>query len=460
MAPDNKGQPGEVDFPEGIGHDRGMSRRNFLKTTAIAAGGLVGAGTLAAGLTKRKEMLAMAETETGTTGGEAGVTIPGIYPSSIVEMADGSLMTEGGQQSTDRGRTWQKSDTFQPGGLSAAGSMTGSLGLLRLANGDLGTYYCDVWTNETALGNKTNNWFFRWSDDEGQSWSEPSKITLDGLTMGLGGTMFALRDGRLAVATYSQFLGSRFDKRGCSWGTYKGVRFQTETEGHFPLAEVARVYYSDDNGRQWQACDGWIMGWRDEKWSDAFTEPSGVELKDGRVMLMGRALTGRLYKAISDDRGHSRWPGAQPTALMASYSPCRVGRIPSTGDLLIIWNQLSREETRKGFRRARLSCAISKDDGQTWEHFKNIEAIESLAGVSYIPPDPDLTLVWGDDEVGELPEDYGNFHYPRLAFVGDEAFVSYAAGRCTLATDDQGKPTVQYTGGSKLRILPVSWFYQ
>jgi len=200
----------------------------------------------------------------------------------------------------------------------------------------------------TALGNAMNNWFFRWSSDEGATWSNPAKITLDGLTQGLRGTAINLSDGKRTILfTYSQFLGSRFDKRGCSWGTLKGVRFQTETEGHFPLAEVARAYYSDDNGRNWKACDGWIMGWREtEKITDAFTEPDAVELKNGHILCMGRTLTGRLYQAVSDDKGHSWWPGAQPMALMAPYSPGRICRLPKTGDLMALLNQHSRAEIR------------------------------------------------------------------------------------------------------------------
>ena len=391
------------------------------------------------------------EIGTATAADADGVTLDGFYPATIVQLEDGSLITESGMQSTDRGRSWKKSPTFKP---------VGNKGLLRLPNGELGAFQ-GSWGMKEALGNATNHWDFRWSADEGQSWSEPVRITLPGLTMGLAGTMFALRDGkRIMVVTYSQFLGSRFDKRGASWGSYKGVRFQTETEGHFPLNEVCRVYYSDDNGRTWQPCDGWIMGWRDKRWSDALTEGDAVELKDGRIMLIGRTLNGRLYQAFSPDRGHSWWPGAEPMELSASYSPGRICRLPKTGDLLVVWNQLSRAETRKGFRRSRLSCAVSKDEGKTWAHFKNLEAIESLAGVTRVPPDPDFTPVWGDDEVGKMPEDFAIFHYPRISVVDNEVFISYMVGPYELQSDKDGKPTeVRPRQKGRTRILSVEWFY-
>ncbi|MFN0165914.1 MAG: sialidase family protein [Bryobacteraceae bacterium] len=383
---------------------------------------------------------------------QGGMVVEGLRFANLVKMKDGSLITERGMQSRDGGRTWQKGSDFKPGG---------TLGLIRLPNGELGSWLADVWDMDSALGNKTNNWFFKWSSDEGRTWSQPVKITLDGLTQGLDGAMISLRDGkRLVLVTYSQFLGSRFDKRGASWGSLGGVRFQSETEGHFPLAEACRAYYSDDNGRSWKANDGWIMGWRDrEKITDAVTEPDLVERKDGSLLLVARSLTGRLYEASSEDRGHSWWPGAKPMSLMSSYSPARICRLPKTGDLMIVWNQQSRAEIRKGYRRSRLSTAISRDEGRTWEHFKNLEAIRNHADRNFLPPDPDLSNVVGDDWVGELPGDYANFHYPSLAVVGEEVFVYYGWNTYKVGEKD-GQKTVLSSGGSRTRILPVEWFYQ
>jgi len=417
-------------------------RRDFLKTV----------GAVGTSLSVAKNLVLMADEQPTSDG---GIIIDSFNPHSIVRMKDGSLMTEAGQVSWDSGRTWRKSEFFNAEYQKA----TWVTSILRLPNGELGTYYSDNDSDAAALGNESNNWHFRWSSDEGRSWSDPVQISLPGLTMGLGGTMFALQDGRLVVVTYSQFLPSRFDKRGASWGTYKGIRAKTETEGHYPQFEVTRVYYSDDNGRHWKPCDGWIIGWRDNKWSENFVEASGVELNDGRILLMERTLTGRLYQAFSEDRGHSWWPGAQPTALVSSYSPCRLARLPGTGDLVIIWNQVSRTEIRKGFRRARLSSAVSKDDGNSWQHFKNIESIRNLRHVLYLTPDPDFTPVWGDDEVGQLPEDFSSFSYPNLSFVGNEAFLSYGTATYEIGLDQEGNRTVKVTTGSRMRILPVEWFY-
>lgn len=427
-----------------------MHRRAFLKAVGCAAAAFTIAKDVGAEAAAPQPQPVLKARP-----GEEGLVIEGFYPANIVRMNDGSLITENGWQSRDRGRTWYKSKTFNaPGG--GVGLERGALGLVRLGNGELGTYYADKWTMQTALGNDTNNWFFRWSADDGKTWSDPVKITLDGLTQGLKGTMRVLSTGRLLLVTYSQFIGSGFDKRGRSIGTYKGVRFATETEGHYPDFEVCRAYYSDDNGRHWSACDGWIMGWREKQTiTDSFTEGSAVELKDGRILMIGRTLTGRLYQAFSGDKGHSWWPGAQPMQLAASNSPGRIFRLPKTGDLLIVWNQQSRSEIRKSLRRCRLSTAVSGDEGKTWQHFKNLEAIRSQADITRVPPDPDLSPRVADDQVGAVPDDYALFQYPSISVAGEEVFISYSIVRYTL--DKNG--TVQPIGGNVTRILPREWFY-
>jgi sialidase-1 len=48
-----------------------------------------------------------------------------------------------------------------------------------------------------------------------------------------------------------------------------------------------------------------------------------------------------------------------------------VKRIPATGDLLVLWNNV---ESRSNWPRTPLTAAISTDEGTTWKHFHNIDA--------------------------------------------------------------------------------------
>lgn len=397
-----------------------------------------------------------------------GLLLRGFYPNSIVKLADGTLLTATGQRSADGGRSWSGETHF------ALDSRAGLMGMLRLPDGALGCWHSDDDSLAAALGNASNHWYFRRSEDEGATWSAPVTITLDGLTVGLANTMFALADGRLILVTYSQLLAP-MRLWGASWGTYRGLRVKTETEGHFGQMEAVRAYHSDDCGRNWKACDGWIVGFREgyEKWVDNFVEACGVELKDGRILLMGRSLVGRVFASESCNRGEL-FGNAHPTQLMTSDSPGALARLPS-GDLLFVWNQISREENRRGFRRCRLSSAVSSDDGATWRCFRNIHSISCLSDRRYIPADPVLSPVAGDDEVGGLPDDFELWHYPVINIVNGEVFLSYLQGKYEVAKLQNGEDPdkvpgrdefefdadgsyPRWLGSCETLILPVGWF--
>lgn len=390
--------------------------------------------------------------------------VEGLYPGSIVKLADGSLVTETGEQSFDGGRTWRKSRTFHPASHGEDGEGR-PIGLIRMKNGELGSYYSLVDQpkrsfDDASLGNATNRWYFAWSADEGRSWSKSVPITLPGLVNGLAGSIILMGDGRLVIFNYSQFLSSRFDKRGQSMGEFHGVRFATETEAHYAQEEACRAYYSDDNGRSWSANDGWIIGWRDHRYSDDLTEPTGVELANGDLFMIGRTVTGRLYSAESEDRGASWWPGAKPTPLASSYSPGVVCRLPKTGDLAVVWSQLSREEISRGLRRSRLSSAISSDNGRSWSHFKNLAAISVTANRAYVPPEDSFEPIWGADGVGKLPDDYRIFNYPQVSVVDDKIFVSYEVIVQYIEDDpSEGISRIRQRSHRLTRVFTAGWFY-
>ena len=385
-----------------------------------------------------------------------GELIPDFYPLNIVSLKDGTLLNEKGQRSNDNGRSWSaKKPLFE---FECEEDKIGLMGILRMPNDELGLYYTTNCTWETCFGHDSSNYAFRWSDDEGKNWSEPVVMTVPGIVMGQGGSHFVLKNGRICVVTYSQFLAP-MELWGGSNGTYQGYPVQTEREGHFGEMEVTRVYYSDDCGRKWSANKGWIMGWREgpEKWTDSFVEATGCQLRDGRVFMLGRSLIGRMLISESLDNGNI-FGYAYPSPLMTSDSPGRLIQDPENGNLIFIWNQISREENRRGFRRSRLSSAISKDDGKTWENFKNLYAINCLAEDSYIPPDPVMTPVWADEEVGELPLDFEMWHYPTASIVGRELFLGMCHNTFELKSEGNGKK-VHWNSDVRTNIIPLNWFY-
>ena len=300
-------------------------------------------------------------------------------------------------------------------------------------------------------GHHSDALYFRLSRDEGYSWSEETRINYVPNYREISGfnndSVIVLSNGRIIVpvsATFGSGLAGSL------------------------------VFYSDDEGYSWSRSVGEVTvdlrkeGSHRPYACSKFGEPNVVELKDGRIMMFGRTITGRIWKSYSQNNGLT-WSRAEPTNLASSPSPVSLRRIPSTGDLLLIWNQASGEETRRRWARMRMSCAVSKDDGETWEHFKNLESPDDAG---HIEPermedayDPSYAIlsVAARGSGGREPLDPANYprldeshwhvDYPSLTFTSDNrAVITYGVYG--------GGPKVPPTHrGTKLRIMPVEWFY-
>jgi len=181
-------------------------------------------------------------------------------------------------------------------------------------------------------------------------------------------------------------------------------------------------------------------------------EPVVDQLPDGRLLMLFRTMVGRLFKSFSEDNGNT-WSLPKPTPLAADNAPCAMRRIPSTGDLLCVWNHLSNDEIRRGMRRSRLSSAITRD-GETWKHFRSIEWHPCVLERSeYIQPDEKIQCTRSLDNIGELPDGWGTSSYATIGFDGDQVIISYYHTVNALRTGTTASK-------QKHRVLPVSWFYE
>jgi hypothetical protein len=98
--------------------------------------------------------------------------------------------------------------------------------------------------------------------------------------------------------------------------------------------------------------------------------------------------------------------------LVGTAAPVSISRIPTTGDLLALWNHNPGAKDRNP-----LTAAISKDEGETWQNIRNVEG--------------------GPDDA---------WAYPAVTWIEDHAVVTY----------------FNYKGGLslQLKMLPAAWFYR
>ncbi|MGY9015041.1 MAG: exo-alpha-sialidase, partial [Rhodospirillales bacterium] len=114
------------------------------------------------------------------------------------------------------------------------------------------------------------------------------------------------------------------------------------------------------------------------------------------------------------------WSQPDDLGIVAPEAPSTLRRIPSTGDLLLIWNNNYKPGEGHGGKRTPLNVAVSSDEGLSWKHRRTLES------------NPDLS-----------------YSYVSLTFVGERAALTYWVG-------DSSKR--QWS--TKFRSLPVSWFYK
>lgn len=130
---------------------------------------------------------------------------------------------------------------------------------------------------------------------------------------------------------------------------------------------VAQCFFSDDGGKTWQAGSTQV-----ELPKRGAMEPEVIELTGGRLLMILRTQLGCIGAAYSDDRGDT-WGEPDTLGVAAPEAPATIRRIPSTGDLLLVWNHTFMPGADHGGPRTPLTLALSRDEGRSWRHFRNLE---------------------------------------------------------------------------------------
>jgi sialidase-1 len=250
-----------------------------------------------------------------------------------------------GRVSSDNGRTWTQEDRViveNEGGMNVM-----SVSLLRLQNGEMALFY--------LLKNSAQDCrpVMRLSTDEGVTWSAPVTCISDevGYYVMNNDRAIQLKTGRLVLPVCLH--------------TVKGSE-KMDWQG------MLMCYLSDDNGRIWRRSKTVQKGYDASGKRVTTQEPGVVELKDGRVMMFIRASGGCQYISYSKDGGDT-WSAPVASDIQSPVSPASIKRLPSTGDLLLVWNDHASIPDSLKKRRVPLSTAISRDEGKTWQHVKVLE---------------------------------------------------------------------------------------
>ena len=212
--------------------------------------------------------------------------------------------------------------------------------------------------------------FYRTSDDAGETWSEPLRVAeLDGL-LGKNKALL-LPDGDFLLPVTIEYDHSS-----------------------------AAVIHLAASG-EWEV-SAEIAGVKEE----SCIQPAFVERGDGSVLALLRTAEGHIWRATSSDRGRM-WSNAEPTALANNHSGIDVVRLDN-GHLVLAFNDTS---TRA---RTPLCLAISEDDGETWPHKIALETDEG----EYSYP----AVIQASDGVIHVTYTYLRTHIKHVA-LGEQAIL-------------------------------------
>jgi hypothetical protein len=131
-------------------------------------------------------------------------------------------------------------------------------------------------------------------------------------------------------------------------------------------------YLSDDGGKTWRR-NRTVLSLNVPGTKTGLQEPGVVLLRDGRLLLWARTDQGTQWQAFSTDNGET-FSAPTPGPLRSPAAPASIKRIPSTGDLVAIWDDNYGPKTGWHFgARTPLAVAVSSDDGRSWKRRQILE---------------------------------------------------------------------------------------
>ena len=279
------------------------------------------------------------------------------------------------RRSTDGGRSWSAAQHL------AQGTKEYSLlshSMRRLSSGKILHIYSRYsgYDYETGTPAKSlNQIYIQASEDGGLTWSDPSNLSTGERYQGDTLSTEQLRDGRVIYP----------------------FCFLTDVKSQFAVSAM----YSDDEGQTWARSSSVLLTGGGGFESGA-SEPTVVELPDGRLWMLIRAQTGFLWESFSTDRGRT-WSKASQSPFPSSNAPATACRLRN-GNIAVAWNN----HVESNYARQSLVLGITPDG-------KNFEGLREIDFTDF------------PDNAAEPPK---HVTYPYLAETKDgRIIVSYNKGR-------------------------------
>lgn len=319
-----------------------------------------------------------------------------VYTKFIGGRLDGSTAHLASRESKDGGRTWSTVDKVVVPNTEAPNVMSATLE--RLQDGRIALFYCRKAHELDCTP------MIRYSADEAATWSESMPVVTDTLN-----SRYVLNNDRVVRMKSGRFVAPM-------------SQHVNLPDGKFESRGIMVCYLSDDDGKTWRRGQGTQDG---TMWNDArivLQEPGVIERKDGSLLMFMRTNVGCQFFSVSTDGGET-WSQPLASPLSSPLGPASIERIPSTGDLMCVWNDhhdMPRDSKLVDDRTPQ-RVAISKDDGVTWLPAKTLEADEQ-----------------------------GWYCYTAIEFVGDDVVLAYCAS--DLRTSKRLTDT-------QITRFPVSWLY-
>ncbi len=243
------------------------------------------------------------------------------------------------RRSTDGGKTWGD------GQVLVQGTKEYSLlshNMRQSANGTLFHIYVRYsgYDYETGTPEKSlSEVFFNRSTDNGKTWGPAQKMPTGERYQGDILSMEQLRDGRIVYP----------------------FCFLTSVQSQFAVSAM----YSDDDGKTWKRSPS-VLRTGGGGFESGASEPTLVELPNGKLWMLIRAQTGYLWESFSNDKGHT-WSPATESKFPSSNAPASMLRLKS-GEIAVAWNN----HVESNYARQSLVIGLT-NDGKTLKGLREFD---------------------------------------------------------------------------------------